>query len=139
MAWVAGERSMSTARRKSGSVISITSLRLVSGTGFGLSSHGPHSMTPIDLEHPHENSDRDQGGAHPTQTVPEREQGWQDPCHLQERDRNIEDHPAESHQHEPEHESANGEGRRSSQWRETLQRPPARVLRPRGSALSERA
>src|SRR5713101_6852292 len=60
-------------------------------------------MTLIELEHPHGNADRDQGGAHPTQTVPEREQGWQNPRQLQERYRNVEDHPAEGHQHEPEH------------------------------------
>src|SRR5258708_9167670 len=60
-------------------------------------------MTLIELEHPHGNADREKGGPKPTQPVPEREQDGKNRGQLQEHDGNVEDHPAEGHQHEPEH------------------------------------
>lgn len=54
-------------------------------------------MIPINVEHPHANSDRDQGDTHTTQTVPEREQNWQNPRQLQDGGGSIKDHRAEGH------------------------------------------
>ena len=95
-------------------------------------------MTPVDLEHPHGNADRDQGGAYPTQAVPERERGWQGARQVQERYRNSRIIEAEA---TSTSQNTQRQRRRTPiiTMARNTQRPPTRVLRLRESALSERA
>ncbi len=70
--------------------------------GMCFPSHGPHSVAPIDLEHPHRQWDLNQNTPHPSKTVPDREKTRNNAHQLEDRDRNVQDGGSKGDEQEPE-------------------------------------